>query len=68
MKTIYLSKEEKEMYNTGTCIYNAMIDCKNADKCAKCNWNPTYFEAKKRKAREEREELKKNAKAKKSVS
>jgi hypothetical protein len=56
------------MYNTGTCIYNAMIDCKKADKCARCNWNPTYFEEKKRKAKEEREEMKKNAEDKKSVS
>lgn len=56
------------MYGIGTCKYNAMIDCKKADKCERCNWNPTYFEEKKRKAREEREELMKNATDKKSVS
>lgn len=45
-----------------------MIDCKTADKCERCNWNPTYFAMKKLEKRIEREEMKKNAKNKKSVS
>ena len=54
------------MFMDEICEYNRMIDCKNHTECSKCNWNPTYFEEKKRKAREERErmkeELRENAK------
>ena len=54
------------MFRMGICKYNAMIDCEKQDKCDKCNWNPTYFEEKKRRNREERklcyEERKKNVK------
>lgn len=42
------------MYKKGICEFNGMIDCEHHDKCTKCNWNPTYFEAKKRSLREER--------------
>lgn len=48
------------------CIFNKFIQCQEQVKCARCTWNPTYFEEKKRKNREERkriyEERKKNGK------
>lgn len=60
------------MFRMGMCKYNSMINCLKTDECAKCNWNPTYFEEKKRKAREERErmkeELKNNGKKNSTVS
>lgn len=48
---------------TGDCKYNRWINCTKHVGCEKCNWNPTYFEEKKRKGRAEREA--KKAKAKK---
>ena len=36
------------------CKFNAIISCTEQTKCEKCNWNPTYFEEKKKKLREER--------------
>ena len=50
------------MLRMGVCIYNSMINCEKQDVCNKCNWNPTYFEGKKRKAREERERIKEEIK------
>jgi hypothetical protein len=50
------------MLRNGVCKYNSMINCETPDKCKKCNWNPTYFEEKKRKAREERERIKEELK------
>jgi DNA-directed RNA polymerase specialized sigma subunit len=50
------------MLRNGVCKYNSMINCEIPDKCKKCNWNPTYFEEKKRKAREERERMKEEMK------
>lgn len=42
------------MFKMGICKFNGMIECDKQDKCDKCNWNPTYFEAKKKRLREER--------------
>lgn len=60
------------MLRMGVCIYNSMINCEKQDVCNKCNWNPTYFEEKKKKAREERErmkeEMKKNGKKESPLS
>lgn len=41
----------------GICKYNAMIRCREQNKCERCNWNPTYFEEKKKKAQEAREQI-----------
>lgn len=39
----------------GLCPYNKQINCERPIGCETCNWNPTYFEEKKRKGRAERE-------------
>lgn len=41
----------------GLCKYNKQINCEKPIGCEKCNWNPEYFEEKKRKARAEREAI-----------
>ena len=42
------------MLRGGECIFNKFINCREQVKCAKCNWNPTYFEHKKEQKRAER--------------
>jgi hypothetical protein len=36
------------------CIFNKFIQCQEQVKCARCTWNPTYFEHLKEKRKEER--------------
>ena len=55
------------MFNDEICIHNRMIDCKKKTECSNCNWNPTYFEEKKRKAREERKQRVKDYEKKTTV-
>ena len=37
----------------GICKYNKMINCETQNRCAKCSWNPTYFDEVKEKNRKE---------------
>lgn len=37
----------------GVCKYNKMINCETYTRCAKCTWNPEYYEELKKKRREE---------------
>ena len=44
------------MARRDVCIFNRFIQCTDQVKCARCNWNPTYFEHKKEERRNERQQ------------
>ena len=46
------------------CKFNKMINCEMQTKCAKCTWNPTYFESLKQKNRKEMEGMRKLSRVK----